>query len=86
MGILLLLVGVAVLAFGVSQHFKATRILAAPFKKTQRADDRHQSLASPSSRWAPCAAHGGLEALRAQNSGEAVQKSSSEWHRHQLTY
>jgi hypothetical protein len=34
MGILLLVVGLAVLGFGVAQHFKGKRILAAPFKKT----------------------------------------------------
>ncbi len=34
MGVLLLLVGVAVLAFGLFQHLKGKRILAAPFKKT----------------------------------------------------
>lgn len=34
MGILALLVGVAVLAFGLFQHLKGKRILAAPFKKT----------------------------------------------------
>ncbi|MDP1920313.1 MAG: GIDE domain-containing protein [Myxococcales bacterium] len=34
MGVLLLLVGVAVGAFGLFQHLKGKRILAAPFKKT----------------------------------------------------
>ncbi|MDP3503801.1 MAG: GIDE domain-containing protein [Myxococcales bacterium] len=34
MGILLLLVGVAVLGFGLFQHTKGKRILSAPFKKT----------------------------------------------------
>ena len=34
MGVILLLVGLAVLGFGLAQHFKGKRILAAPFKKT----------------------------------------------------
>ncbi|MHB8872990.1 MAG: GIDE domain-containing protein [Myxococcaceae bacterium] len=34
MGVLLLLIGLAVLIFGLTQHFKGKRILAAPFKKT----------------------------------------------------
>lgn len=34
MGILLLIVGLAVLGFGLMQHLKGKRILAAPFKKT----------------------------------------------------
>ncbi|MEW6431827.1 MAG: GIDE domain-containing protein [Myxococcota bacterium] len=34
MGVLLLIVGLGVLAFGLMQHFKGKRILAAPFKKT----------------------------------------------------
>ncbi|MFO0599514.1 MAG: GIDE domain-containing protein [Myxococcaceae bacterium] len=34
MGGLLLIIGLAVLAFGAMQHFKGKRILAAPFKKT----------------------------------------------------
>ncbi len=34
MGGILLLIGVAVLGFGLMQHFKGKRILAAPFKKT----------------------------------------------------
>ncbi|MBL8937899.1 MAG: hypothetical protein JNM69_25275, partial [Archangium sp.] len=34
MGVLILLVGLAVLGFGLFQHMKGKRILAAPFKKT----------------------------------------------------
>ncbi|MBL8921048.1 MAG: hypothetical protein JNJ54_19455, partial [Myxococcaceae bacterium] len=34
MGVLLLLVGLAVLGFGLFQHLKGKRILAAPFKTT----------------------------------------------------
>ncbi|MFZ5445071.1 MAG: GIDE domain-containing protein [Myxococcota bacterium] len=34
MGVLLLIIGLAVLGFGLAQHLKGKRILAAPFKKT----------------------------------------------------
>ncbi|MEW5743754.1 MAG: hypothetical protein AB1938_32880, partial [Myxococcota bacterium] len=34
MGMLLLIVGLGVLGFGLMQHLKGKRILAAPFKKT----------------------------------------------------